>query len=61
MLISYVIDEVFFLIVNRSICSEDIKEFEYSPTKNISGTVNIFNEPDEKATLKRFFDVIKQS
>ncbi len=59
MLISYVIDEEFFLIVNREICSKDIKSFRYSPLPDISSEVNIFNEKDEKSSLLKFFNHIR--
>lgn len=55
MMISYVIDGNFFLITNREILSSDVKEFDYSPKPDISGTVTIYNEESEKACLQKFF------
>jgi len=60
-LISYVIDEETFLIVNREICSKDVKTFEFKPVKGIETTVTIFNEKDEEKCLRKFFDHIKIS
>lgn len=58
-LISYVIDEETFLIVNREICSQDIQEFNYSPTKEINCDVNIFNISNEKECIIKFIEHIK--
>lgn len=38
--------------------SEDIEDFEYTPKKEYEGHFIIFNEPDERALLRRFFDHI---
>src|ERR1700721_1650650 len=47
MMISYMIDGQGFLITNREIVSEDIDDFEYTPTPEYEGPFMIFNEPDE--------------
>ncbi|KAL7564782.1 hypothetical protein ACA910_021045 [Epithemia clementina (nom. ined.)] len=44
-----------YLIVSRSVVSQDIEDFEYTPKPNYPGPFIIFNEPDEKALLQRFF------
>ncbi|OJJ51408.1 hypothetical protein ASPZODRAFT_57001 [Penicilliopsis zonata CBS 506.65] len=59
MMISYMIDGQGFLITNREIVSEDINDFEYTPKPEYSGPFIIFNEPNEKAVLERFFGHIK--
>ncbi|KAK2800573.1 DNA polymerase epsilon catalytic subunit [Onygenales sp. PD_10] len=59
-MISYMIDGQGFLITNRAIVSEDIADFEYTPKPEYYGPFAIFNEPDEKAVLERFFEHIKQ-
>lgn len=59
MMISYMIDGQGFLITNREIVSEDISDFEYTPRPEYDGPFVIFNEPDEKAVLERFFEHIK--
>ncbi len=61
MMISYMIDGQGFLITNREIVSEDIADFEYTPRPEYPGPFMIFNEPDEKAVLDRFFLHIKES
>lgn len=55
MMISYMIDGQGYLITNRSIVSEDIADFEYTPKPEYEGPFTIFNEPDEKALIERFF------
>lgn len=61
MMISYMIDGQGFLITNRAIISEDIQDFEYTPKPEYEGKFMIFNEPDEKATIERFFEHIKEA
>jgi DNA polymerase epsilon subunit 1 len=61
MMISYMIDGQGFLITNREIVSEDISDFEYTPKPEYPGTFMIFNEPDEKGLLERFFEHIKEA
>lgn len=61
MMISYMIDGQGFLITNREIVSEDIADFEYTPKPEYDGPFLVFNEPDEKAVVERFFKHIKQA
>jgi DNA polymerase epsilon subunit 1 len=61
MMISYMIDGQGFLITNREIVSEDIADFDYTPKPEYPGPFMIFNEPNEKAVLERFFLHIKES
>ena len=61
MMISYMIDGQGFLITNREIVSEDISDFEYTPKPEYRGQFMIFNEPDEKALIERFFLHIKEA
>ncbi|KAJ3352743.1 DNA polymerase epsilon catalytic subunit [Entophlyctis luteolus] len=61
MMISYMIDGQGFLITNRSVVSEDIHDFEYSPKPEFEGPFSIFNEPDERSVLQRFFNHIRQA
>ncbi|KAH0537339.1 DNA polymerase epsilon catalytic subunit [Glutinoglossum americanum] len=61
MMISYMIEGQGFLITNREIVSEDISDFEYTPRPEYEGPFMIFNEPDEKAVLERFFLHIKEA
>lgn len=60
MMISYMIDGEGFLITNREIVSQDIEDFEYTPKPEYPGMFTIFNEPDERALLERFFEHIKE-
>lgn len=46
------------MITNREIISQDIENFEYTPKPEFEGQFIVFNEPNEKATLKKFFDHI---
>ncbi|TFY77880.1 hypothetical protein EWM64_g6131 [Hericium alpestre] len=59
MMISYMVDGQGFLITNREIVSEDIDDFEYTPKDGYEGPFTIFNEPDEAATITRFFEHIQ--
>lgn len=61
MMISYMIDGEGFLITNREIVSQDIDDFEYTPKPEYPGLFTIFNEPDEKALLERFFEHIQEA
>ncbi|SZF01166.1 unnamed protein product [Blumeria hordei] len=61
MMISYMIDGQGFLITNREIVAENIDDFEYTPKPEYDGPFMIFNEPNEKALLERFFLHIKQA
>ncbi|KAL5120346.1 DNA polymerase epsilon catalytic subunit [Pleosporales sp. CAS-2024a] len=61
MMVSYMIDGQGFLITNREIVSEDIQDFEYTPKPEYPGPFMIFNEPDEKALIERFFEHIKEA
>lgn len=61
MMISYMIDGQGFLITNREIVSEDIEDFEYTPRPEYQGPFMIFNEPDEKSVIERFFLHIKEA
>lgn len=56
MMISYMIDGRGYLIINREIVSEDIDDFEYTPRPEFKGEFRVFNEKDEKALLKKFFE-----
>ena len=59
-MISYMLDQQGYLIVNRELVSEDIRDFEYSPKPEFYGPFRIFNVANEAAVLRRFFDHIKQ-
>ena len=62
MMISYIIDGCGFLITNREVVGEDVQDFEYAPKPEYDvGTFRIFNEPDERALLVRFFEHIRET
>ena len=56
MMISYMIDGQGFLITNRDIVSMDIDDFEYTPKVEFHGPFTVFNEENEEALLRRFFE-----
>lgn len=58
MMISYMIDGRGYLITNREIISEDVADFDFTPKPEFPGHFVIFNEPDEKSVVRRFFDHI---
>ncbi|CAD6231570.1 GSCOCG00001475001-RA-CDS [Cotesia congregata] len=58
MMISYMIDGAGYLITNREIISMDIEDFEYTPSPEFEGKFQVFNEPNEKATIEKFFQHI---
>eukprot|EP01084_Bolivina_argentea_P126188 223471_1 len=59
MMISYMIDNDGYLIVNREIVSQDIDDFEYTPKPEYPGVFTIFNEENEEQLLRRFFEHIR--
>ncbi|WVN90957.1 DNA polymerase epsilon catalytic subunit A [Cryptococcus depauperatus CBS 7841] len=59
MMISYMIDGMGYLITNREIVSEDIDDFEYTPKDEYPGEFTVFNEPDEAAVIRRWFEHIR--
>ncbi|XP_033227375.1 DNA polymerase epsilon catalytic subunit A isoform X2 [Belonocnema kinseyi] len=58
MMISYMIDAQGYLITNREIISSDVEDFEYTPKPEFEGVFTVFNEPNEKAMITKFFDHI---
>jgi DNA polymerase epsilon subunit 1 len=54
-MISYMLDQQGFLVVNRELVSEDVRDFEYTPKPEFFGPFRIFNEANEAAMLRRFF------
>lgn len=62
MMISYIVDGCGFLITNRTVVGADVHDFEYAPRADYDvGMFTVFNEPDEKALLLKFFDHIRET
>ncbi|CAG8517653.1 10346_t:CDS:10 [Paraglomus occultum] len=60
MMVSYMIDGMGFLIINREVVAEDIEPFAYSPDRDMIGEFKIFNEKNERTMLQRFFKEIRK-
>ncbi|VDK87417.1 unnamed protein product, partial [Onchocerca ochengi] len=58
MMISYMVNDNGFLIINRQIISTDVDNFEYTPKPEYKGIFRVINLPDEKAVIRYFFDHI---
>lgn len=59
MCISYMLDDQGYLLINRSIFSRDITDFEYTPKPEYPGKFACFNLPTEKDLLIFFFTHIR--
>ncbi|KAJ4458914.1 putative DNA polymerase epsilon catalytic subunit A [Paratrimastix pyriformis] len=55
MMISYMMDGQGYLIINRTIVAADIPGFDFTPKPEYPGPFIVFNEPDERALLLRWF------
>lgn len=64
-MISYMVSTHFggqgYLIVSRSVVSQDIDDFEYTPKPTLPGPFHIFNEENEKKLLQRFFTEFRKN
>ena len=60
MMISYMIDAQGYLITNREIISSDVQDFEYTPKPEFEGQFVVFNEPNERSLIQKFFDHIME-
>jgi DNA polymerase epsilon subunit 1 len=49
------------LITNRTVVSEDVEDFEYTPKPEYEGTFTIFNEEDEKAVLEKWCSHMRET
>ncbi|PXF40650.1 DNA polymerase epsilon catalytic subunit A [Gracilariopsis chorda] len=58
-MISWMVDGNGFLAINREVVSKDIDNFEYRPHPEFHGSFEIYNEPNEKAVLQRFFSEVR--
>lgn len=59
-MISYMLDKQGFLIINREVVSQDITAFEYSPKADFASSFTVFNEKNEAALLRRWFDHMRK-
>ena len=59
-MISYMVDGRGYLITARDVVTADVADFEYTPKPQYPGPFHIFNEPDERALLKRFFAHVRE-
>ncbi|CAK9115050.1 DNA polymerase epsilon catalytic subunit A (DNA polymerase II subunit A) [Durusdinium trenchii] len=60
-MISIMVDGSGFLIVNRAEVSADIEPLEYTPKPEYEGIFQTYNEEDEAALLKRFFQLMRET
>lgn len=58
MMISLMYEGDAYLIVNRDFCGQDVVGFDYAPKPEFECSVTVYNESTERATIKRFFDII---
>ncbi|KAI2497495.1 protein of unknown function (DUF1744) [Fragilaria crotonensis] len=59
-MISYMVEGQGYLILSRSVVSQDVQDFEYTPKPGYPGPFHIFNELTEEDLLKRFFEEYKR-
>ncbi|CAL55806.1 DNA polymerase epsilon, catalytic subunit A,C-terminal [Ostreococcus tauri] len=60
-MISYMLDGQGYLITNREIVSEDVEDFEYTPKEEYQGPFIVWNEANEQALLRRWFDHMREA
>jgi DNA polymerase epsilon subunit 1 len=59
-MISYMLDRQGYLIVNREVVSQDVADFEFTPKPEFEGPFKVFNCADEAASLRCWFDHMRQ-
>ncbi len=59
-MISYMCSGRGFLVLSRSVVSENVANFEYTPKPQYPGPFTVFNEPDEASLLRHFFSHFRQ-
>lgn len=59
-MISYMLDKQGFLIINREVVSQDITSFEYNPKADFASSFTVFNEQDEAAVLRKWFNHMRK-
>lgn len=58
MMISLMYEGEAYLIINRDFCGQDVVGFDYAPKPEFECSITVYNEPSEKACIKKFFDII---
>jgi len=53
-MISYMVNTKGYLILSRSVVSQDVQDFEYTPKPNYPGPFHIYNEANEEDLIRRF-------
>ena len=62
MMMSYMINGQGFLVTNRDVVSEDIADFDdYTLKSEYEGPFAIFDEQDEAAVTRRWFERIREA
>ena len=59
-MISYMIDKKGYLIINREVVGDDVRDFEYTPKPEFEGPFKIFNCANEAASLRKWFDHMRE-
>lgn len=59
-MISYMVANQGFLIINREIVSEDIEDFEYTPKPSFPGPFKVINVANERETLQYFLKHLQE-
>jgi DNA polymerase epsilon subunit 1 len=60
-MISYMLDGQGYLIINREVVGADVSDFEYSPKPEYPGPFIVWNEPNEQALLRRWYDHMRET
>jgi len=60
-MISYMLDNQGYLIINREIVSEDVEDFEYNPKPEFPGPFIVWNVPNEQALIRKWFDHMREA
>jgi DNA polymerase epsilon subunit 1 len=58
-MISYMMSGRGYLLINREVVSEDVQDFEYTPTSKYPGPFEVCNEPNEEIMLRKFIHHIQ--
>jgi DNA polymerase epsilon subunit 1 len=59
-MISYMVDGIGFLLINREVVSEDVPDFDYTPLDEYPGQFTVVNLADEAAVLRHWIDHMRE-